>query len=207
MKRSNAILIALASAAVATQALGAVFRAIVLYEEITGSRPLPAGPHIVLTVPVSLQAIPAQADHYRIRCAVTHGPTPIILRDPTAEMPQYAILGTGEAVGSIAAPPGSAAAAGTTVRFDAEVGVFLAPKGQTINTPDGHRGMTTVSNTLDYANWYRCALYLESTAWSVTTPLLGDSQGALPYQGGESAFPIAANATYVRIIAGVIAAK
>jgi hypothetical protein len=87
------------------------------------------------------------------------------------------------------------------------VGIFLTPDLDRIEMRSDSRATDWKAvKTVDAPNVYQCALYLSSNSWSQQVPYLTDAGGtqALAYQNGESAFPSAAKAPYVRVLAGRI---
>ena len=134
------------------------------------AKPLPPGPHFIFTVPVTLLSLPPEVDQYEVSCDVF----------VKGYRPS---VGHGSAVGAI--PNAGSKSSGVDFRTEATVGVVVT-KGDMV--------------TLDSVGKCQCHLYLRGTAYGVTTTYLADAKAGLPYQEGESGFPLAPGASFIRMI-------
>lgn len=91
-------------------------------------------------------------------------------------------VGHGSAVGAI---PNTGSKSGVDFKAEATVGIFF-----TVGTME----------TLSAFNGYECWLGLRGTAYGVTTTYLSNYDRRLPYQQGESGFPLNPGAPFIRHI-------
>ncbi len=169
----------------------------------------PPGPHMILTVPVSLRDVPAEVDSYQITCGVTRLIDDNMLREwITRDLrfldKRYNPLGGGVATGNLPASTGRT----KSESMEVKVGIFLVAVGEEIEVRDSYGGTWRRIKAVDAPDLYQCVLYLFSQSWGSVRYLDPDADVAkkdhlpLPYQNGESAFPILVGAKYQRVVTG-----
>lgn len=152
--------------------------------------PQPAGPHLILVVPVELRILPPEVTQYTVQCvtdpAVLPGlragaSTGTVKARPDADIAAGRVAisadgsGHGHATGAI---PAGSGGLGTEV----SVGIFL------------DKGPMDFSQRLSRVTTYECELILKGTAYEVTTE----------YLNASTEIPVAKGAAYKRFITGTL---
>jgi len=148
----------------------------------------PPGPHLILSVPLSLHNLPPEVTQYEVTCSVRATsfhpsggasqttPSPPATQQPIAAGKPTLARGSGTARGQL---PSASLGRGTDVDLELSVGVFISPS-------DAH--------ALSLVNWYHCELTLQGTAYQTT----------VDYLNATATIPVATGVPYTRVVEGLL---
>lgn len=160
------------------------------------AKPLPPGPHFILTVPIALFSLPPEVDQYEVICGVFED------KEGAGGGAGGVRVGGGSAVGAIPDAGSRSGSAGKQTQGPEGMKVGAIPDAGVDFKTEATVGIFVTRGTLESVRRYQCSLYLRGTAYGVTTTYMTDR--SLLYHQGESEFPLAPKAPFKRHIEGQI---